>query len=594
MTRTRRPLPALAGSALLLTGCVTGGINVPGLSDDSISGMKAPVIETAQFDTTLPSSAGDPRPPRTLYFSGAADDVGTNYWRQEQDKVPIPEASRVIPDAKIQAYLRGILLRLLAVAPPGAPDVQVHLLASSGYQAMARPDGDIYVSINVLAQAGSEDEVAMMLGHELGHLLLQHHDKDKLFKEQRDATTMAAGAFVLGTVLKSQVDAGGGNLTGSQKAGLQQDANTVMATKWALDFIGKDVVGAAWNRQQENEADLLGIDLISRAGYAPLVAQYGLEKIVAGEKARGTMTERLQKLSDERTKRVEAEMQVAWSSGNMTVTPVVGAMLDAGTDVGREIVDAVSGRYASGEERLQRSWDYNDKFYADAPGAPHEGYEEIKTSLGIKDMNNAYADVIQALFSLSDGNYDDAEARLKSGYGTDRIGDHPLPRMIEALIHQGRGRDAAALQALQQVSPDLPMPIEGYTMKATLEASKPAGMNRWQAITAAPSKGKAKSKPQPAGNPLVTLETAQAIYGLEAVQPTRIAVLARMGDKAQARAAYDACQNLSEITRKQCSTTAVAVQVAEAEQPVIPLPDVNATPAEPKSPSLRSLLGFGG
>ena len=53
MTRTRRPLPALAGSALLLTGCVTGGINVPGLSDDSISGMKAPVIETARRVTYL-------------------------------------------------------------------------------------------------------------------------------------------------------------------------------------------------------------------------------------------------------------------------------------------------------------------------------------------------------------------------------------------------------------------------------------------------------------------------------------------------------------------------------------------------------------
>ena len=50
----------------------------------------------------------------------------------------------------------------------------MHILGVDYYNAYSLPDGSIVVAFGLLDQAQSDDEVAFVLAHELGHVRLGH------------------------------------------------------------------------------------------------------------------------------------------------------------------------------------------------------------------------------------------------------------------------------------------------------------------------------------------------------------------------------------------------------------------------------------
>jgi predicted Zn-dependent protease len=122
-------------------------------------------------------------------------------------------------------------------------DFTVTLLDSSVDNAFAIPGGYVYVTRGLLSLMNDEAELASVLGHEVGHVAARH-----AAKRQKTQTITQVLAGVVGAVAGNQ---GVGNLIG-QGAG-----------------VGADLITKGFSRNQEYEADDLGVAYLARAGYDP-------------------------------------------------------------------------------------------------------------------------------------------------------------------------------------------------------------------------------------------------------------------------------------------------------------------------------------
>jgi Zn-dependent protease with chaperone function len=118
---------------------------------------------------------------------------------------------------------------------------EVNLLGSPELNAFCMPGGKIAFYYGILARLQlSDDEVAVIMGHEIAHALLEHA------REQMGKNTVTQGGLRLGAALLGLGDLGD------------------MAAR-----LGSQLLSLTYSRQDESEADALGLVLSSRAGYKP-------------------------------------------------------------------------------------------------------------------------------------------------------------------------------------------------------------------------------------------------------------------------------------------------------------------------------------
>jgi predicted Zn-dependent protease len=142
--------------------------------------------------------------------------------------------------------LRAIAQRIIPFAyewNPRARDWkwEVNLIGSKQINAFCMPGGKIAFYTGILDTLKlTDDEVAMVMGHEIAHALREH-------ARERMGKNAATG---LGANLLSQV------------LGLGQIGQTV--TQY-----GAQLLTLKFSREDESEADLVGLELAARAGYDP-------------------------------------------------------------------------------------------------------------------------------------------------------------------------------------------------------------------------------------------------------------------------------------------------------------------------------------
>ena len=214
-----------------------------------------------------------------------------------------------LPLKRKELYLTRLLDKLAAQSPVSDIDYRVRIVGDGYYgRAQAMPDGTIVVPLAFLINAESEDEVAWLLAHELSHLILQHHDIDWIKGFQAGIAGMARNA-VRGAELASlqlqQMSNGRANMPVKQVARVHGVADTLFQTTAGGVF-------PAWQRSQEDEADLLGTDLMAKAGYNPEVGVTVIYKIgkAANEQA---LREKRQRQAQEKAKKELEDLQMAWS-----------------------------------------------------------------------------------------------------------------------------------------------------------------------------------------------------------------------------------------------------------------------------------------
>ena len=153
------------------------------------------------------------------------------------------------PDHPQLQRIRAVAQRLIAQAPQWNPRAanwkwEVNLIGSNQVNAFCMPGGKIAIFSGILDQLKlTDDEVAMVMGHEMAHAL-REHARERMAK----STLTNVGANVLVQVL-----------------GLGQVGQ-------ALTGYGAQLMSLKFSRSDESEADLVGMELAARAGYDPRAA----------------------------------------------------------------------------------------------------------------------------------------------------------------------------------------------------------------------------------------------------------------------------------------------------------------------------------
>ncbi len=171
-------------------------------------------------------------------FMSRADEMEVG--KKEHPKI-LKEYGGRYDGQRIDAYVRDIGLGLARVSEVAGRPYTFRVLNVDKVNAFALPGGYIYITRGLLALAGNEAEMAGVLAHEIGHITARH-------TAQRYSQAMATN---LGLQLLSAIGGSAG-----MPAGLGN-----------LVSFGAQAILQGYSRQQELEADMLGVRYMVRAGY---------------------------------------------------------------------------------------------------------------------------------------------------------------------------------------------------------------------------------------------------------------------------------------------------------------------------------------
>ena len=137
------------------------------------------------------------------------------------------------------------------------------LVRDPEFNAFALPGGYMGVNLGMIAAAGSRDEMASVLGHELSHITQRHIARSMVVNKHQSMVAMAA--MLLGLLVSAKMR------NGDVPMAVIQSSQAALATG-QLTF----------SRQMEAEADAFGQDVMTDAGFAPsgMAAMFGrLEEV---------------------------------------------------------------------------------------------------------------------------------------------------------------------------------------------------------------------------------------------------------------------------------------------------------------------------
>ncbi len=154
-------------------------------------------------------------------------------------------------DAKTERLVARIAGALTAVSENPNQSFRITILNSPAINAFALPGGYLYVTRGLLALANDASEVAAVLSHEMGHVTANHG-----IERQRREEAEVIASRVVAEVLSS-------DLAGKQ---------ALARGKLRL---------AAFSRQQELQADVIGVRMLGEAGYDPYAAARFLDSMAA-------------------------------------------------------------------------------------------------------------------------------------------------------------------------------------------------------------------------------------------------------------------------------------------------------------------------
>lgn len=188
-----------------------------------------------------------------------------------------------VPSPELQAYVQSVLTRILTGVPlPPTFNADVRVLAAPDFGAVCTPDGTIVVSMGLLTQVESEDELAFILAHEVSHAILRHHASDWFTKSQYYAVVSAQSLSNVAQNLQQTAQQNGQNVgQGINFANIGRGID--LAQK--IYTLSESVLAPQFQQGQEDQADALGLDLMIKAGYSPAGAGRALEHLAAAEEA---------------------------------------------------------------------------------------------------------------------------------------------------------------------------------------------------------------------------------------------------------------------------------------------------------------------
>lgn len=198
-----------------------------------LAGIAGFALLGASRSFAQPGASTDWSTPPRLPRPDIATDEGGLWALVDREEARLRRSPFLMRDAALREYVQGIACRLAAAH---CPDLRVYPVRTPYFNASMAPNGMMQVWSGLLLRVDNEAQLAAVIGHEIGHYL-QRHMLDRL----RDLKSRSAFASFIGMF------------------GLIGMIGQMAALAGAFAF----------SRDQERDADRIGIVLMRGAGYDP-------------------------------------------------------------------------------------------------------------------------------------------------------------------------------------------------------------------------------------------------------------------------------------------------------------------------------------
>ena len=179
--------------------------------------------------------------------------MGQEYAQQINAQLPI------IQDPEMNRYINVLGDSIARLTRRRDLDWHFFIVDAQEVNAFAVPGGFIYVNRGLIERADQMDELAGVLGHEIGHVLRRHTIKQ--MEKAQGANIGVTLACILTSICNSQIAGAAINVAGG-------------------------AVFARFSRQDEAEADAEGFDNVVRAGISPVGMVTMFQKLLAERRTR--------------------------------------------------------------------------------------------------------------------------------------------------------------------------------------------------------------------------------------------------------------------------------------------------------------------
>jgi predicted Zn-dependent protease len=171
-------------------------------------------------------------------------------WQKaEQEQLALEDNGLIYTDQELEDYLNQVAGKLRPQSAPQNLVIRVKVIKNAYMNAFAYPNGMIYIHTGLLARMDNEDQLAAVLAHELIHCTRRH--ALRAFRKYRD-----------------------------QPAALTAVQNTLLKTR-GLQDMARHLGISGYVRELEAEADRLGFELMTAAGYDPKEALVLFDHMIA-------------------------------------------------------------------------------------------------------------------------------------------------------------------------------------------------------------------------------------------------------------------------------------------------------------------------
>lgn len=181
------------------------------------------------------------RDPSGLLIAGGGAQFDDRFGAEEHARI-VAAYGGIFHDVKLEQTVARIVGRVVAASDKPDQSYRITILNTPAINAFALPGGYLYVTRGLLALANDSSEVAAVLAHEMAHVTADH----AIAREDKARTSFIVSRVV--TDVLNDDDAGRLALALSQRS------------------------LASFSRQQELEADAIGVRTIGRAGFDPFAA----------------------------------------------------------------------------------------------------------------------------------------------------------------------------------------------------------------------------------------------------------------------------------------------------------------------------------
>jgi beta-barrel assembly-enhancing protease len=204
------------------------------------------VVGTAQPSPAIPWGELILRGVQVLQLSNVSDEQEVALGKQINDQLVSQRKIKIYNNSSVRSYVNSIGERLAPESARPEIDYTFQVVEDSALNAFATMGGYVYVTTGLVAAADNEAQLASVMGHEIGHIAERHALKNIREQAVRQGLLTAAGL----------------------------DSSTIanLAVEFALNRPN--------SRQDEYEADELGLANLTAAGYAPGAMVDFMEKLL--------------------------------------------------------------------------------------------------------------------------------------------------------------------------------------------------------------------------------------------------------------------------------------------------------------------------